>query len=90
MEHPLLVMLAILGLGMVYVMLPVFLSAFKEYHQDKNVTCTENGKRAFIRVDAEKAALTSLIGDPKLRIHDCSLWNGVRQCKQECLDQLKI
>ena len=88
MNNPFLVIGAIIALGVLYVMLPVFLDVFMRYRKGKTVTCPLKSEKASVSIDAEKAALTALTGKPKLRAKNCSLWNDEMYCKQECLSQL--
>ena len=88
MDNPFLVVGAIIALGVLYVMLPVFLDVFRRYREGKTVTCPRNSERASVNVDAERAAFTALIGKPQLRAKNCSLWKDEVFCKQECLSEL--
>lgn len=88
MENPMLVLLGILAVGAVFVALPVFLDALSRYRNNRKVTCPKEGSEASIHIDAKKAALAALAGGQKLVIDECSEWNGNRNCKQDCLEQL--
>lgn len=88
MQDPWLVIAAVMALAAIYVMLPVFLYVFSRYRKGKNVRCEELNQDGCIYINASKAALYSLIGESKLQIKQCSLWNGTKDCKQECLDQI--
>lgn len=85
MEHPLIVIGAIAGLGVIYVMLPIFLDVFSRYRGARNVICPLKNKETAIYIDAEWAALTSLAGNTRLRIKSCPLLHEAETCAQDCL-----
>ncbi|MFQ5677671.1 MAG: hypothetical protein ACE5G1_17410 [bacterium] len=88
MNNPMMVLAAIITLAVLYVMVPVFVEALLRYRKGKEVVCPRDHRRAAIHFDAERAALTTLRGDPKVGIKNCSLWQGKVPCHQECLAQL--
>ena len=88
MDKPLLVLAAIAGLGLVYVVFPVVMDAFMRYRKIRRVTCPEEKRGAFMNIDAKGAALSAAKGKNQLRVLDCSLWPEKRGCAQRCLAQM--
>ena len=85
MEHPVLVILAVLGIGMLFVVLPVVLTTLSEKREPISVVCPEAGTRARVRLDAGRAARGAAIGRLALRAEACSLWPEKSGCAQKCL-----
>lgn len=92
MSNPWLVGPAILALLLMSVLLPVICVVygfaawtFRRYRAGRIFLCPETGKRAEVVIDAIRAALSSTVGQPCLRIQDCSLWSEGRACGQACL-----
>lgn len=88
MNNPLMVLAAIIALGVLYVMLPVFLDVLLRYRKSKTVTCPRKNEKASVNIDAERAALSGLKGNPELLIKNCPLWRDEMYCNQECVSQL--
>ena len=83
--NPLIVLPTIIGLSVVYVMLPVGLAVFSRYRRRKFLRCPEAQTGAQIQVDARRAGLSAAFGRPSLRVATCSLWPERRRCGQACL-----
>ncbi|MDZ7344219.1 MAG: hypothetical protein ONA90_06855 [candidate division KSB1 bacterium] len=88
MDHPLLVLAAITGLGLAYVLFPVMMQVFMRYRRAQHVTCPEEGKAAAVNIDVRKAALAAAIDKTNLSLRNCSLWPMKRGCGQGCLAHL--
>lgn len=85
MESPWILVAAILAAAVVYVLLPVVGDTFRRYRVSKVLRCPETGKEAEVGIDASRAALTSAVGHPLLRVKNCSLWPERKDCGQDCL-----
>ncbi|MFQ5840000.1 MAG: hypothetical protein ACE5HK_04700 [Candidatus Methylomirabilales bacterium] len=79
---------ALLALGLVYVVLPTVLDAFRRFRRGRVVRCPETHAEATVHLDARHAAWTTAIGPPVLRIRDCSLWPERQGCSRVCLKSL--
>lgn len=55
------------------------------YRRGTILRCPERRKRARVAVDAMRAALTSIVGQPCLHVKDCLLWAHGRECSQTCV-----
>jgi hypothetical protein len=60
------------------------------YRGPKIVNCPETKRPAIVEVDSLHASLTSTVGLPDIRLHDCSRWPIKEQCGQECLMDLDV
>jgi len=61
---------------------------YLRYRGQRLVTCPETHQAAAVRVDADKAAITVLIGKQEVRLDQCSRWPERRNCGQGCLSQV--
>ncbi|MBI4611687.1 MAG: hypothetical protein HY726_22080 [Candidatus Rokubacteria bacterium] len=85
MNNPWFLLAAIVAVGVVYVLLPVVVATFLQYRAKRSLRCPEMGTNAEMTVDARRAALTSAVGRPLLRVKSCSLWPERNECRQTCL-----
>jgi hypothetical protein len=85
MESPVLVILAILGAGALFVLLPVALTALSEHRSARAVVCPETGRQASIGLDAGRAARGAIFGREWLKIERCSLWPEKEGCAEACI-----
>jgi hypothetical protein len=85
MSTPVVVTLAVVVVGLLYVTVPTALDAFLRYRKRRIVRCPETGTGESVKVDATHAALTATYGRPRLRVEDCSRWPQRHDCDQECL-----
>jgi hypothetical protein len=74
---------AAIAAGLVY-----FARAYLRYRGKILFTCPENGKPTAVKIAAGKAASSSLIRHPQIRLNECSRWPERRDCGQECLSQI--
>jgi len=84
---PILGVMLVLLVGFV---LPLAILAFRNYifwREPRVVRCPQTGTFARVDVDAVKAAAVSPGGQPRLQLHDCSLWPR-SSCVQECLHDI--
>lgn len=85
MSTPLIVIAAITGLAVLYVLLPVAAHTFFRYRAKRVVSCPETGEGAEVGIDAGRAAFSSALGRTILRVKGCSLWPEREGCGQDCL-----
>jgi hypothetical protein len=85
MSNPGLVLVAILGVALLYVLMPLVVDTLRRYRSPSMISCPETGGRVEVGIDASHAALTSAFGRPLLRVKSCSLWPERERCKQHCL-----
>ncbi len=63
--------------------------AYFRYRGPRVVTCPETAMPAAVRVDGRHAAASSAIGEPDLRLSECSRWPERKGCGQACLSQIE-
>jgi hypothetical protein len=75
----------VIGVALVYILIPVGVGAFVAARKLHVVLCPGTEKRADVRLDALRAGLTApLRGVPALRVLECSEWPGRAPCDQAC------
>jgi hypothetical protein len=89
MSTQLTVIVAVVMLGIIYVVVPVAMSAYRNYRGVKTLECPESGTPAEIELDAVRGAITAATGRPVLEVEHCSHWPEREHCGQECLAQLE-
>jgi len=85
MSNPWTVVLAVVALGLLYVLMPLAADTFRRFRSPRRMSCPETGGPAEVGVDASRAALTSAFGRPVLRVRNCSLWPEKEGCNQDCV-----
>ncbi len=90
---------AVLALAALYLVLSAFGGVVKtltvwarpylRFRSTRLVTCPETKEPAGVRLDARHAAVTAALGDPDLRLKECTRWPERRNCGQECLKQIE-
>ena len=79
------VLLALVGVAVVFVLAPVAGAVYTYYRGPKVVRCPETCRAALIRVNAVRASLDAVTGNPGAIVTSCSLWPRRRQCAQGCV-----
>jgi hypothetical protein len=85
MKTALITIAAVVALGGFYVLLPLVINTFQRYRNKRVMTCPETEGLAEVDIDSRRAALTSAIGRPILRIKNCTLWPKRKGCDEECI-----
>jgi hypothetical protein len=67
-----------------------FVRAYFRYRDSRLIICPDNKERAMVEVDAVHAAITSVLGQPDIRLQNCWRWPLHADCNQECLAQLDV
>ena len=84
MESPGIVIFAVVALGVLFVLVPLVIYTFGRYRASRTVACPETGEQVRLDLDASRAAWTTALGRPSLRVRWCSLWPQRKGCAQEC------
>lgn len=84
------VIAAALFVALLYFGIQYFVRTRKRFGGAQVITCPETGKQAMVEVDARHAAITSLVGQPYVRLESCWRWPLNKECGQECLIQLNV
>lgn len=85
MTGPWILLLAILGTAIFYVLVPIGAEVFARYRNPRIVRCPETGRTAEIRIDARHAATTAVPGPPEVRVVECSRWPDRKGCDEACV-----
>ncbi len=85
MAAPWIVLAAIVGIGVLYVLVPVAGAVFVRFRAPQRLMCPETGTAATVGAAAGWAAVTALFRHPILRVKRCSLWPGRSGCQEGCL-----
>lgn len=88
MNDALTIIMAVLALGVLYVVFPVAATTYRRLRGVRTVTCPETHAPAEIELNATQAALTAATGQPDLQVGHCSHWPERERCGQECLAQV--
>jgi hypothetical protein len=88
MSRPFVVILAVLAVGVVYVLMPIATDLYRTYRGKLRVICPETEQPASIELKVGRAVLTGLFGKPRLRLAGCSRWPARRGCGQDCRAQI--
>jgi hypothetical protein len=67
-----------------------FVRAYFRYRDSHIIICPDNKEQAMVEVDAMHAAMTSVLGQPDIRLQNCWRWPLHADCDQECLAQLHV
>ena len=74
------VFVGIVGLALIFVVLPIVADTFLRYRAKRMVHCPVENKTARV--------LTAVPGPPRLRIDRCSFWPDRADCAQRCTHYL--
>jgi hypothetical protein len=85
MEHPWLLVFALVALAVTYVGLPLAVVGWRRYRERLRVHCPRADADAQVRVGRLSAATSELLPGRRLRLVDCSLWPDLQGCRQECM-----
>jgi hypothetical protein len=86
-SNPLLLIAGIVGFGLVTVVAPIAIDAFRRYRYQKVITCPEACSLAEVSLEAGQAALGVAVGRPVLRVRNCSLWPKRKGCEEKCVGE---
>jgi len=83
-------LLAAIGLLVaLYPALRAVIGTYFKFRGTRVIACPETKEPAAVEVDTWHAALTAPLGEPGLRLRDCSRWPERQDCGQQCLRQIE-
>ena len=85
--HPFLLVGGFFAMGVLFVFAPVFYDALQKYRRRKVITCPETHSLAEVNIKAGLGALGAAVGQPVIRVKDCSLWPKRQGCDQKCVTE---
>jgi hypothetical protein len=77
-------------LTLLYFAVPPVLNAYVKYRGKRVVVCPETRRAVAVEVNAPLAAVSAIVGEPRLRLSDCTRWPERRDCGQECVPQIEM
>lgn len=80
----------VLGLLLVLSFVPLLFllgRAYFRFRGARMVTCPETGELTKVRLDATKAAFSSISDGAELSVTACDRWPEHKGCKQGCVDE---
>jgi hypothetical protein len=88
MEAPLSLIAALVATGLVLVIIPVGLDAYRRFRHRKVIVCPGTHQMAEVMTTAWDAALmTALAIKPIPRVKWCSLWPKRKGCNENCVKE---
>lgn len=88
MDHPLILIAALAGLAVLYVVLPVAVAGFARFRKRVRVDCPESGQSVDVRVTPASAAAWNFRGPGSLRVAHCPRWPDRKDCDQLCIARM--
>lgn len=85
--NPMLLITGIVAFGLVFVVAPVVIDAYRQYRHRKVVTCPQTHGFAEVILDSGRAALGAAVGRPVIRVKSCSLWPKREGCDEKCVTE---
>ncbi|HWH79992.1 MAG TPA: hypothetical protein VNT76_21575 [Candidatus Binatus sp.] len=87
MVTPLITIGAIIAAALACVIAPAAREIYRQYRQRQVVVCPNNKNLAEVNLQAGRAALKSLFGEPKLLVKSCSRWPSKKGCDEACVKE---
>jgi hypothetical protein len=88
METPLLLIAALVATGLVFVVIPVGLDAYRRFRYRKVIVCPGAHQMAEVMPKAWDAALMAASAkQPVARVRWCSLWPKRKGCDEKCMKE---
>ncbi len=84
-SNPLLLIAGIVAFGLISVVVPVVIDAYRQYRDRKVITCPQTHGLAEVSLNTGLAALGAAIGRPLTRVRSCSLWPKRKGCDEKCV-----
>lgn len=85
--NPLMLIAGIFAIGLVFVFAPVFVDAYRKYRYRKVITCPQTHGYAEVDLKAGLGALGAAVGNPVMRVKNCSLWPKRKGCDEKCASE---
>jgi hypothetical protein len=75
----------VVAVGLLYVVLPTFVSAYRGLRGTRLVDCPQTPWPTLITFDVRRSALSAAAGSGRLRVRECTRWPEHRDCGQDCV-----
>lgn len=84
------IIVGLIILGLFYFGWRMVIKPYRKFRGKMLVTCPETHQPAGVAVDAKHVALSTVQGEPDLRLKECTRWPERQNCGQECLAQIEL
>ncbi len=74
---------AVMGIGVAYVVAPVLGVQLVSARKPQRVTCPDDHREQFVTLDLKRAAVTAFTGGPQ-HVRGCSRWPEKAGCNRAC------
>jgi hypothetical protein len=83
--------IVLLAIVAIYLWHRVFrgIRVFARFRKTRQVTCPETHEAAAVQVAALRMGREAILGEPRLRLSECSRWPMRVVCGQDCLRQIE-
>jgi hypothetical protein len=86
METPLLLIAALAATGLILVVIPVGIDAYRRFRYTKVIVCPGTHQMAEVAPNAWDATLKTILAKmPTPRVRRCSLWPARKGCDEKCV-----
>jgi hypothetical protein len=83
--NPLMLIAGIVAMGLVFVVVPIGIDAYRQYRYRKVITCPQTHGLAEVSLNSGLAALGAAVGRPVIGVKSCSLWPQRKGCDENCV-----
>jgi hypothetical protein len=90
MTSELYIVFALIALVALCFVLFYVIGAWRKYRGKMVIICPETRKPVAVKVDVGRAAITSVLRDPDIRLISCTRWPERQDCGQECVLQIEL
>ncbi len=82
---------AVLAAVGTYLLVRVYVGArlYAKFRGKRLVSCPETKQPAAVEVNAPRAAMEAVVGEPRLRLNECTRWPERQDCGQHCLREIE-
>jgi hypothetical protein len=87
MTNALLLIVALGGIALAFVIVPMIVEGILRFRKGLHVVCPESGELLDVGVTARSAARWNFMGPGSLRVAKCPRWPDRKDCDQTCLPQ---
>ena len=85
MINPLMLIGAIVAVGLISVISPFAVEAYRRYRHRKVFACPETHGLVEVNLDTRAAVLGAAFGRPQVRVKNCTLWPKKKGCDEKCI-----
>lgn len=83
--NPFILIAGIVAFGLLFVVAPVAIDAYRQFRHRKVITCPETHGLAEVNLKTGLATFGAAFGRPAMRVRSCSLWPKKKGCDEKCV-----